>query len=558
MSFARMLPVTPALVIIWTAADSLMLSRRQPGSSPAHSTTLSSKYFVQSCLHNLFCIILLLSIVKQTNMSLINSVLGSLSPKFRSSFEDPHAREHELPQYRSPSSSPRIPPPISSTVLWNARSERISSQPRVPDDLLAIQRRARHLEQQLQELLDAQADGLLTGLGGNESAPDDLVSNGSTTPTVSSVRDHERSAENWDNRQTNNGGRKKKRKISLNVARRGISRRIQQLSSVKDEELDILDGNLHDLQVIVERTEAWAKKKTRLQRRIRDIETESNGDRGQMLRSEASKLEQEIRRKEEELRVLKSRHRRVLDEIAEGENSLEARMSSYKSSLSMLDKDVATFLARPPVPNHAPLSKLPFLSLPPNRRTLELAHEYWQDEHNRLLEKCQEVDTDRAALDEGVVLWDGVVNKVTEFESSLQDYMQFAAGRKNDSDPSDLLSRMGTTTAWLEKELESASSKGWNLLVCAIGAELEAFKQGRTLLEAALGVQSNGKEKASKPLVDAEDSHTDSEGEGSSSAIRLTRSPPKSTITPKPKFFDTDDEDPDPELMISHQDTDTD
>lgn len=486
-------------------------------------------------------------------MSIFNSVLGSFSPppRFRKSFEDPNAREHELPLYNSPP-SPRIPPPVTSSVLWNAPKTSLSPPPRVPDDLLALQRRARHLEQQLQELLDAQADGLMGGRGGGDAIADDLVSNGSTTPTVSSVRSSDQGAENGNG---HNGTRRKK--VGLNVARLGISKRIRQLASVKSEELDLLDEDLRKLQSTVEKTDAWSQKRVRLEKKIRDIENEDAGAKAQSLQMEASKLEQEIRQKEEELWSLKRRHRKVLDELADTENSVEAKLASYKTSLSLLDREVSNFLARPPNVDHVPMSSSLFLTLPAKRRTLEMAREYWQDEYTRLAEKCEEVDTDRGALDEGAVLWSDVVKKVEDYETSLQDYMQ-PATRKSASNPNKLLEQMDTTIAYLEEKLELASSRSWNLLVCAIGAELEAFIQGKNVLEEALGSKRKGKERAAEPLIDHDGYEAKQPEEMTVSAIRITRSPPRQPTPPKQTYFDSEDDDPDPELMISHQDTDTD
>ena len=488
-------------------------------------------------------------------MSIFNSVLGSLSPppKFRRSFEDPNARDHELPLYNSPP-SPHVPPPITSSVLWSAPKANLAPQSRVPDDLLALQRRARHLEQQLQELLDAQADGLTNGLS-NDTIADDLVSNGSTTPTVSSARSTDKSIRNGNNERTS-----RKARVGLHTARRGIFRRIQQLASVKAEELDMLDEDLRELQVTVEKTNAWDQKRARVEKRIKDIEGEDAGAKTEALQTEASKLEQEIRLKEEELRALKRRHRRVVDELAETENSMEARLSSYKTSLSILDREIAGFLARPPNPNHVSLSESPFPSLPAKRRTLEMAREYWQDEYARLAEKCEEVDIDRVALDEGAVLWNDVVKKVADYEASLQSYMQ-EIGRSGSADSKQLLDHMDATVDYLDERLELASSNSWNLLVCAIGAELEAFQQGKDMLEEALGVKRKGKGKAKQSLVELEDLNSAEPEEMTGSAIRIGRSPSKSAPL-KPKLFDTDDDDhnddPDPELMISHQDTDTD
>jgi hypothetical protein len=483
-------------------------------------------------------------------MSLFKSVIGSLSPppKFRTSFEDPHARDHELPLYNSPP-SPRIPPPVTSSVLWSAPKTSLSPPPRIPDDILAIQRRARHLEQQLQELLDAQADGLVSGLSGKETIADDVVSNGSVTPTVSSVRSSDRSVENG-----NSEGVARKKKVSLNTARVGISRRMRQLASVRAEELDLLDEDLRELQITVEKTDSWSQKRARLEKKIKAIEGEDAGARAQNLQIEASELEQEIRRKEEELWALKRRHRRVLDELADTENSLEAKLSSYRTSLSLLNREVSSFLDRPPHTNHVPLSSTPFLTLPPKRRTLEMAREYWQDEYTRLAEKCEEIDTDRGALDEGAVMWNDVVKKVADYETSLQNYMQ-QTSRSSSTNPSKLLEQMDSTIKYLQEKLEFASSRSWNLLVCAIGAELEAFEQGMNLLKGALGLKQKGKEKALVDLVD-QDTFDPSE-EMTGSTIRISRSPPK-PVPAKQHIFDSEDDDPDPELMISHQDTDTD
>lgn len=486
-------------------------------------------------------------------MSLLNSVLGSFSPppsKFRKSFEVPHARDHELPLYSSPPQ--RIPPPVTSSLIWSAPRANLSPAPRVSDDLLTLQRRARHLEQQLQQLLDAQADGLMKGLSGNETMLDDTVSTGSTTPTVSSIRSADKSADGGDDQRVHS-----RKKVGLSTARRGIFRRIQQLANIKAEELNMLDDELRHLQSNVERTESWTQKRTRLETRIQGIESENAATKTQALQTEASKLEQDIRQKEEELWALKRRQRRVLDELADTENSKEAKLSSYKTSLSMLDKEVSSFLARPPDRNHNPLSSSPFPTLPPKRRTLEMAREYWQDEYTRLAEKCEEVDVERAALEEGSILWNDTLKKVAGYEASLQRYMQ-KVSKNGAADPKRLLDQMDATIAFLTEKLEYAASRSWNLLMCAVGAELEAFEQGRDLLHEALGVKRKGKEKATSSLVELEDFKAPAD-EMTGSAIRIGRSPPKPT-PPKPDLFETDDsnDDPDPELMISHQDTDTD
>ena len=397
----------------------------------------------------------------------------------------------------------------------------------------------------------------MNGLAGNESnVPDDLVSNGSTTPTVSSVRSSSRSTEYEENAQSV----PRKKKVDLMAARKGIYKRIQQLASVKAEELNHLDEDLNDLNDIVGKTDSWTKKRARLEKKIRDIEeVDRSTQMIQALHTEASTLEREIRRKEEELAALKNRHRRVLEELESGENAVEAKLSSYKTSLAILDKDVGDFLARRPDTNHVSLSASSYLSLPPRRRTLDLAHEYWTEEHTRLIEKCEEVDIERAALDEGAVLWNDVVKRIIGFEASLQDMMQ---QKPRSLSSAKVLEKMLATIKFLEEKVDFVREREWNLLFVAINAELEAFKQGKDMLEDVLGVNKSkkGKEKAVESLVDTNDeSHESAEEEISRSAIRIPQEPPKTPVPPpKPSFFDTDNEDPDPDLMISHQDTYTD
>jgi hypothetical protein len=384
----------------------------------------------------------------------------------------------------------------------------------------------------------------MSGLAGNEQAVDDVVSDGSTTPTVSSLQDRE-----TESRSRGRGSRGRKKPVDLNAARRGIFERIQQLAFVKAEENEFLEEDLRELQVILDKTLRWSQKRARLQGRIRDIEGENLDGRGKTLQEEASKLETEIRLKEEELWSLKARHRRILAELAESENSVEAKLSSYKSALSILDKEVGGFLRKPPKSRHVPLSPSPFLTLPPSRRTLEMAQEYWQDEHTRLAERCDEVDRDRAALDEGAVLWDDIITKLVQCEDSLQGQL-----RRTDIDPSGVLSEMEGTINYLETKLEVATSRNWNLLVCAIGAELEAFKQGKTLLAEMVSVGRKGKEKKPDLVETSPSSNTRTKAEESSPTRECNRSPPRLSALSPPKFLDLHDEDPDPELMISHQD----
>ncbi|KAF2275040.1 uncharacterized protein EI97DRAFT_434606 [Westerdykella ornata] len=476
-------------------------------------------------------------------MSLFNSVSGFLSP-IPKSFEDPHAHEHELPLYHSPPSSPPIPPPIASTVLWSSPL----TFRRVPEGLLVIQRKARYLEQQLQELLDAQSEQLFdTGEVDATSARDYAISTGSTTPTLSSLRSQSR-----DEGSSSPRSGSIKRRPELGAARRGIRTRLKRLAHTKAEEHEYLEEDLRELQGIIDTLEDWNQRRSRLQGRIRHIEGKSHDARSDALHAEAARLAREIRLKEEELASLKRRHRKVLDELADVENSVEAKLSSYKNALSFLDKEIQTFLAKPPNTRHVPTSSTPFSSLPVERRTLEMALEYWQDEQKRLTTVLQEVDRERAALEEGVPFWDDIVQKVTSYVSTVREQ---SGGRVRD--PQSLIAELESTITYLEDKLEYASSRNWNPLVCAIQAELETLKQAKPILQEKLGIPSKkGKEKMVQ-VSDTEGSAAEDNVEGLFQSRRRSHTPQAGNgLTSEQRYFD-DDGDPDPNLLISH-DTDTD
>ncbi|KAF2501197.1 hypothetical protein BU16DRAFT_533902 [Lophium mytilinum] len=488
-------------------------------------------------------------------MSLINSLLGPLSPRGSPRLRSPSEASHELPFYsppRSPNAPPAFPPPpIASSIYVSASPP--APKDRVPDDFLAVQRKARYIEEQLQHLLDSQAEGLMAaGLGGGP--PDDQVSNGSSTPTVSSMR---RDITSPDRRPA-------RRKVSLTMARRGIYKRVQQMAAVKEEEAYLLDADMAKNKAVLERLGRWESKQRGIEKRIKAIENDQAGSRAQNLQAEAKTLESEIKQTEEKLWAMKARHRKILAELSETENSVEAKLSSYKTSLSLLEADVAKFLARPPSDaNHSSRASA-FYSLPPKRRTLAMARDHWEEERTRLEENWQEVDMDREALEEGAILWQDVYKRITDFETHLQEEMQgMGRGRTGSRDSPEtanssskaLIAQMDATVLYIETKLKLAEEKNWKLLICCIGAELEAFQQGRTILEKVLSQASpptlqtdTDSDTSGQELVDLGEHREEQSAEPAARA---------STFRPQ-KYFDASDDDPDPELLISHHDTDTD
>ncbi|EAQ83389.1 hypothetical protein CHGG_09793 [Chaetomium globosum CBS 148.51] len=145
-----------------------------------------------------------------------------------------------------------------------------------------------------------------------------------------------------------------------------------------------------------------------------------------------------------------------------------------------------------------------FLRLRPERRTAEMAREWWEGEVDILERRKEEVDKERAALEAGVEVWTGAVKLVSDFETELRKEMNGVGnnatsngkGKGREGDPPSptapeqtmyaQLDKMRAVMRGLEERLQITEENGWNLLICAIGAELEAFKQAEGMLRDTL------------------------------------------------------------------------
>jgi len=358
------------------------------------------------------------------------------------------------------------------------------------DPVLHITRRAKQLQLDLQTLLDAQSEALLAGQGGQ----DGTSSNGTRTPSSDSPRAHTHTI---PVRQPSS------KTITLPSARRGISRTMASFHQLKDEEAHLLAHQLTERDSALSSIDHFTSKRAGLESSILSITSEPSAQRAQRLTSEANTLEHQIQEFETQLLEMHARHRSLVAEAASVENSVQSKTSSYKASLSLLDSQVKQFLKRPPVERLAPLDprQFPhleqdenFYTLLPARRTLEMAKEHWTHERLALTHERQNVELERDALREGGAVWGEVVREVTNFEQSLRREMASAAS-KHKLSPQDegsgmreLLQQMGDTMRFLEVKLSLAEAKDWKLLICSIGAELEAFRAGRHILLDALGM----------------------------------------------------------------------
>lgn len=254
----------------------------------------------------------------------------------------------------------------------------------------------------------------------------------------------------------------------------------------------------------------------------------------QALGRELVALEEERRRIVAEERVVKERlaelnAQRVAVDTRREEvrNQRDAALSGYKGALRQARAEEAELLRRPPVrpvdmrlfaaddgrgveslasqaavvdgvqvaPSASPGGD-EFLRLRPERRTLAMAREWWTAEVDMLERRKAVVETERTALEEGGRVWREAMEMVTEFEAGLRREMRGDREKGKESSESDgnstqakmerQLEKMDAVVARLEEKMALVGKKGWNLLICAVGAELEAFKEGAEMLRGAL------------------------------------------------------------------------
>ncbi|KAK4236670.1 hypothetical protein C8A03DRAFT_16721 [Achaetomium macrosporum] len=423
---------------------------------------------------------------------------------------------------------------------------------------LNLQRRERALQKDLQHLLDAQSTGLAANLDPQQQQPPT-----SSLPSDSSSSSTRRKHVAFDpttNTTTTSSGTlvpvrqpRPPKPLGLRAARAGLARTIALLADLKAEEDAQLTSALSTRKQALSQLRRLSARREGIAEELRVLESEE-GDEGQQslgrelreLEGEREAVAGEIAELEERLAGLKKRQKWLDGRVEEVRSRREAGLSSYKGALKEVEGRIAGLLARPAVrpldvelfsqsgvaegdPGESP-GGVEFLHLRPERRTVEMARDWWEGEVRILERRKAKVDKERAALEQGVEVWKETVKLVSEFEAGLRREMSGGGdvgetgngkgkGRESDSaspepPPPDqamyaLLDKMRVVMASLEERLHIAEEKGWNLLICAIGAELEAFRQAESMLVEALraagfdpaGEQDDGEQGDSTPYL---------------------------------------------------------
>lgn len=364
---------------------------------------------------------------------------------------------------------------------------------RPTNPILPLRRRERALQQSLQAMLDAQSTGLLAGVEATDTSP--FGSQGSSTPTTSrAVSLASKSGRNMALSGVLPIRQPRTKPVGLKGARRGLLRDMHELAKLKEEELMYIEDDMAKRQRALARVQAWEARSLQLKGELDTPAISAEDVELADLQSEETALDAEIKDLEERLVEMRARKRRIRERLNTSVNRKEARLSGFRGSLSEIERDTQRFLRQSPVGVSFHLEAQDLVSesvwdLPASRRTLAMVREEWMRELELLADNRHAADSERLAAEQGAVLWSQSTDLIAEFEQELLALMQ----AQNSGDGSSLLhtqlGKMRAIIQTLAKYVDMAESKGYNLLTCAIGAELEAFREGERLLSGSNGAE---------------------------------------------------------------------
>ncbi|KND93818.1 hypothetical protein TOPH_01901 [Tolypocladium ophioglossoides CBS 100239] len=440
-----------------------------------------------------------------------------------------------------------------SSVLFDQRQEFASQSS--DSAWRALRRREQALEQDVQQLLDFQAAGLVAGSAGgldvgSSSDLDGHSDAGSSTPTgtfysTASSRSRMPKSLYLPPQSTPEGNvipvrqPTRERPMGLRAARKGLRKSMMALVDLKREEDAHLDAALAERKMALARLNRLGTRRSGIQDELMALEGDGEEPLGKELRDLGSKhdtLDREIRLLEEKLVGMRNRRRWLRENMDEVKSKREAGLSGYRGALKDVDVEVSALVRRPPVlpldqemvsqgsgPDAEPCSTggVEFMRLIPERRTVEMAKAWWEAEIGILERRKDQIDQEQQALEEGSATWQEVMALVSDFESNLRGIVKAgtdasaplsAKGKEKAPSAEDMirsqLPKMDEVVTELEQRMQLAESKRWNLLICAIGAELEAFKEAhdmlRGIVDGADGADedSRGDSRTEEKLVD--------------------------------------------------------
>ncbi|KAL8857944.1 MAG: hypothetical protein Q9178_005563 [Gyalolechia marmorata] len=438
--------------------------------------------------------------------------------------------------------------------------------------LLAIARQEAHLESHIQYLLDIQSDRLLEGLGNDAAAPSKSRSLPKTVHDNDSPTTRPRVA-------AAAAAAAQEPNLTLQGARQEIRTAISDLHALKQQNADLVATDLQTATREVEYITALQTKKSKLESAIHEMETSDRSAELDALAKEEEMLGRKIHDLENQLFEMRGRLRVVRQGLREGRNREEAEVSSFRGSLELVGREEREVLEGGRRKRKTVLGAVTgkggkgkgegVWDLPPKRRTLAMVGEFYDGEREVLRKKLEGVENESRALEEGGRVWDDVVREVGNVERMLESQMN--VGLHNDNNRAgwddrdrergrgdgirSVLEAMAHAREKIGEKLKLAESKGWNLLVVCVGAELEALVEGEEVLRGVLGLEGGVGDGEGSVGVGAGNNGS-SGGGGKATELNDFRGLDM-MHGDKGMVEDTDDDDePGPELLLSMQEDD--
>lgn len=463
---------------------------------------------------------------------------------------------------------------------------------------ISLQRQQKYLESHLQALLDAQSAGLLALTGDvsasreheSQSQPQDVgaalpvpgdegiepsldtmsISSQRLPHTLSSRKRGEEKSFTLPIRQP------KPRRITLRASRRGIGKTIADLAVLKETELHLLEDEARSYEDSLSTIREHVAKEEGLKAEIARIEApmaspsspssrtsqleRSHGESQHMpvdvMKEEENRLGNEIKEAETRLYQLRAEQRLLRQRIQESNNRTQAELSSWRNALELAERDGKMLVAREPKGFRGALSRerggkgQSVWSLPAGRRTLRMVEEQYIGDITRLSKEVSGVEREQEALERGGEVWAEVLREMNNVEMALSAEMKVLNGRapNGKSDDEDrtkgtalVLDKIASAIKPIEEKLELAQKRSWTLLICAIGAELEALRQGLKILE---DVHEQQRPRGSNGTLD--------HSPPGDSTARKDKPALSKEISHQESDTDEQDEVPGPELLVSH------
>ncbi|KAK2608531.1 hypothetical protein QQS21_002877 [Conoideocrella luteorostrata] len=420
---------------------------------------------------------------------------------------------------------------IGNAMFDQLRLDETSYKQRTVPVWRSLRRRESKVEDDVQQFLDCQAAGLVFGSQLEDTAfnrePEDYSDAGSSTPTgtfysTATSQSHMPKSLYVPPQSTRDGNvipvrqPARSRPPGLRAARNGLRKSIKYLVDLRCEETDYITVAIEERRAALEHLSKLGTRRLGIQTELAAFDDDEEEPLARELRELEGRhavVDRNISMLEEKLMSLRNQRRWLREKMSDVKGKREAGLSGYRGALKDVDSELSMFVRRPPILPLEPAIQskgddslieeiasaggAEFLRLIPNRRSPEMAKSWWEAELVILEKRRMQVNEDRLALEKGALVWDDIVSLVSNFESELRRIMKGGAvtassfkGKEKATSEVDLvrnqMMNMSKVVVELEQAMELVESNGWNLLICAIGAELEAFKEAHDMLTGLL------------------------------------------------------------------------